>query len=554
MSGGLDPDKDGSQGSPMQVRSTIVCGDEGMVVNHVMTNMQLSLTSAVPGADEVKLPLLPLMWVCSNFRAVAAARFHQVNMVAVNGEELATTLAPYRAWGFQQKFYESAHHLAQEVRIALDKRGVLTGKALEILSHAPWDGPAFRQARKLKFTFFTTRLQELQLDGYRREMEEASGGSCYLPLHIDQWSGPITRKWQKRGSVDDSVAMANISAFVQRIKEMTPMLREIEVVSGCPSADWTLDYRHVHSLVTRLFQLVPRIVHTAHGGYRSPELQLGSIANLTHIDFKDRGIDFIAQVAQQNAQTLQSLCIATDVGDISLLIKTGSGDYVEYAQLQVLKLNHLSREHIYEWPTFPGAVPFPKLRLLSVTKYYPFGDDVVFRGNSATLEYLSLIIGRMTSVIIRDCGVFTPSSHPKLKCVKIFAKGNLYPTYFNTRTAYMRFLLNIAPNAAVRTFSGLTSMPTLSNTLLVFEGYANIQVLGLPDFRLQLWEAVTIIHSLPLLSDLHSQLPVLGRLPDNVTRNELPMYVAVKYKSMGERFRCWHVEGKNTAVIDDIAT
>ncbi|KAJ2873373.1 hypothetical protein GGH93_003273 [Coemansia aciculifera] len=332
------------------------------------------------------------------------------------------------------------------------------------------------------------------------------------------------------------------------------MVSEIEVVSGCPSADWTLNYRHVHSLVT---QLVPRIAHTAHGGYGSLELQLGSISNLTHINFEDKDISPIVQVARQNALTLQSLCIAAHVcGSFTELIKTQSGDYVEYSQLQVLKLNHFSRYRMYGWPTIPGAVPFPKLRLLSVTEPYSFDDDdVLFWGNAATLEYLTLQISRETVTMIKKFGVFTTASQPMLKCVNILGTGYLYPTSFDPYAAYTKFLLDIAPNAAVRTFTELKMVPNASAALSLFGDYTNIQVLGLLDISLQLWDAMALIKSLPLLSDLHSLPPALGPLPDNVTEYELPAYVVANYAPMGRRFRCWHVKKIDTAVtFKDIVT
>ncbi|KAJ2056986.1 hypothetical protein GGI17_005898 [Coemansia sp. S146] len=167
-----------------------------MVVTHLVGNTRLLSNGVMPDTKEHKHLLMPLLWVCSNFRTVVSKSFYRVNTVAVNGEELATHFVPYTALRRLKRFYESMHHLVEKVHIVLDKRGVLTGEALEVLSRAPLDGHSFRQARKIKFTFFTTRSQELQWEEYKLEMKEANGAFGDMPIYIGEWSGSITRKWQ----------------------------------------------------------------------------------------------------------------------------------------------------------------------------------------------------------------------------------------------------------------------------------------------------------------------------------------------------------------------
>ncbi|KAJ2840574.1 hypothetical protein FBU31_000299 [Coemansia sp. 'formosensis'] len=38
-------------------------------------------------------------------------------------------------------------------------------------------------------------------------------------------------------------------------------------------------------------------------------------------------------------------------------------------------------------------------------------------------------------------------------------------------------------------------------------------------------------------------MPRIGAMPDSVTKADLPAYMVSTYAPMGERFRCWHLEG-----------
>ncbi|KAJ2364030.1 hypothetical protein H4S02_010977, partial [Coemansia sp. RSA 2611] len=189
-----------------------------------------------------------------------------------------------------------------------------------------------------------------------------------------------------------------------------------------------------------------------------------------------------------------------------------------------------------------GDIPFPSLRCLRLKLDYPFDDDILFRRNAASLECLEVGLNHTTVDMLRRHNVFTPTSHPKLQCVKIGHYGDLVPDPFPSVTECTRFVLSIAPGASVREMHGL---PTNASILPVFPAggtHTCIQVLSLPRTSLTLWEAVTLVKSLPLLTDLYTSPPSLGPLPAGVTLAELPAYIRSNYAPINERFRCWHIK------------
>ncbi|KAJ2068599.1 hypothetical protein GGI03_000293 [Coemansia sp. RSA 2337] len=253
----------------------------------------------------------------------------------------------------------------------------------------------------------------------------------------------------------------------------------------------------------------------------------------------------IAKLARRSAATLEYLCIMTGHsyhGSTFDLIRDAGGDYVCYPRLRVLKLEHYSDFERYGSSVLPSVVPFPTLRILSLTGRCPFGDDTIFRGNAATLESLVLKTNHDDIAKLVERGVFTSTSHPRLQCVKFLHTGYYGSRQYALYVEYLSLMLSIAPNAAVRSFPCGKSQPDIPSMISILGGYPNIQVLSLPEVYLSLWNVILLIKSLLLLSDLHSRTPYHINLPDNVKEEkELPVYVLSNYKPMGERFRCWYI-------------
>ncbi|KAJ1817195.1 hypothetical protein LPJ60_004955 [Coemansia sp. RSA 2675] len=264
------------------------------------------------------------------------------------------------------------------------------------------------------------------------------------------------------------------------------------------------------------------------------------------------------QLARQNAPTLKTLIIFIScVSDISHLIQDTNGGYTQYPCLRTLELhNDVSLSFSYEMmsiaprrskqamarlPAFAGATPFPGLRRLSIQIDYPFSDDVLFRGNEATLEYLDLQLSHTLIDRIRKYKVFTPDSHPKLQYVKIRQFRDDRVRNFTSTEAYVRFVLGIAPHAQVREIESLPFDAKFPLFQALFEGVPDIQILELSVIRLTFWDIVSLVKSLPNLTYLYTQHPKFGRMPRGVTVKELPEYVLSKHAPVSERFRRWYI-------------
>ncbi|KAJ2829272.1 hypothetical protein GGI24_002178 [Coemansia furcata] len=231
------------------------------------------------------------------------------------------------------------------------------------------------------------------------------------------------------------------------------------------------------SLVSQLFLLASRIEYTTHIETTPIELQLDAVNNLECIncscfDSSDEAV----QLARQNAPTLQILIIKMrQVIDVPGLIRDTNGRHVAYTCLHTLELECQRRLDLSQRPVFVGTLFFPRLRHMDIKTDYPFGDDTLFRGNAGVLEYLSMELDIETVTMFKEYNVFTPTSHPKLRFVKVGNMQRLVPTYFATSVEYMQFVLGIAPGAPTRVI-----YDTLSN---VSSRLCSLCLVIIPAFR-----------------------------------------------------------------------
>ncbi|KAJ2059023.1 hypothetical protein GGI17_004663 [Coemansia sp. S146] len=449
----------------------------------------------------------PLLRVCHNFRAFVFARFCRECALYLcsepNEHHVTRRSWPLRFHGFD---CYPTNRLAKKLEIALDAWDVYSGKALQQLSSAPYDGCAFPLVRVLTFNI---RF----VDDYLSEDQNIN-------------SPPGTE--------------ANILAFVQRIKEMVP--RVYEIYQNVGDTDYELlDDHGVHTtlLVSQLYGIVETTVISRRNRDLVVSPGLAPIGNLTSIVYDLDWLDYrVSVLIRQSSQSLQTLHIrVNETSDISGLIRdpVDGGQYIEYPRLHTL---YIHGSDAGQRRGFNGAVLFPGLRRLTLLSRYPFDDDVLFRGNGATLEYLKVVLYSETVGLLRKYNVFTPTSHPKLRAC-IYSIRHNEPIAFGTASDYMKFALSIAPAASVRVLPYLREFgEPLVPMLSLLGNHASIQVISLGDINMSFWDALTLIKYLPLLSDFYAGYPTLDEYPQGVTEAVLPEYVISKYAPMGKRFRC----------------
>ncbi|KAJ2886700.1 hypothetical protein H4R27_000489 [Coemansia aciculifera] len=394
------------------------------------------------------------------------------------------------------------HHLARELVIELNKDDVYSGEALQMLSRSPYDGCAFPLVRKITFTIgLGDNIQTKQ-----------------------------------------AVVATNISAFVQRIKQMAPMAKTFMLSPLVCGHIKNCTGQYFDDLATQLFRLVGHIEYGFINKFSDiRELQLDEVHNLVSIEhITYHSIDTFIGLARLNAATLEYLHITPSKTNGAIgIIQDANGAYVIYPCLTTLFLGASSADFNVSPPVFEDIVPFPSLRHLEIPPKYPFCDDVLFRGNAATLKCLELTLSRSTAAMLREYSVFTLQSHPSLRCVYVGFDNHSVPGAFATKAEALKFVLGIGARASERYISIPVTGAELIGVTPSLTNHAVIQVLSLYLTTLDLWQAITLIKSLPLLVELSTMTPDIGTLPNGIALDDLPAYVVSTFAPIGTRLEHW---------------
>ncbi|KAJ2859444.1 hypothetical protein GGH94_006104, partial [Coemansia aciculifera] len=445
-----------------------------LIVSHVAGSSRLRFGDVTESSEEYAVLLMPLLSVCRDFRATVLARFCKTYTLDLTcfSDQGNDKMA---LWPERLRGIVFPTHLyAQELNITLGVFSVYNGTALKELLREPHGDFLFPMARSLKVTLTqTTREQRLLVS---------------IPAAQD--------------------IEPNIRAFVQRIRLMAPTTRKVCISLESRSTNESqFVVQHFSSLVAHLSQLGNTIEHNYDCRPMRLEPPPTDISSLTYIDWSENNGDLLMQLARHNAPTLRTLDISLrETESISHLIQNVDGSSVQYPYL-----NSLRFERRRDWtedgeaevqeqqplPVFPGAIPFLHLRHLSFTDGYPFGDDTLFRGNAGTLEYLYLDL--------------TPD------------------------VSFMKFVLTIGPNARVRELNSWLATLLFRAVMPLLGEYTCIQVLSLIRTAIDLWDVIALVKTLPLLTDLHTQLSELQVWPSGISKHKLPAYVIANYAPMGER-------------------
>ncbi|KAJ2893310.1 hypothetical protein IWW38_002904 [Coemansia aciculifera] len=417
---------------------------------------------------------------------------------------------------------QSARSTIKRVFIELDEWFVCSGKASSMLELVPLGRSVAPRAQTIMFTFL-----------------------------------PCTPEMSAR--INQSEMAANVATFVSRIKQMTPNVREVRVGSRS-TISMTSITPHFGSLISQLTKIAGSFeyIHFSDSPAAPMKLTLPEIHGLTQIKlfiaYPASDVDQFIRLIRQNAPTLLTIHIQSlyEFDTVGLVVDR-SGRYIKYPRLTSLSIGEPARRPDQRPSTPSHIVPFPSLRQLRFVTRFPFDDDTLFRGNTGTLESLSVKFDVLSIAMLRSHNVFTLVSHPKLQYVRTGYVEGTRSVLPALSTKYLQFALSIGPAAPARDIDVVFGGRSLEPALSILGNHSCIQVLSLSNEHLAFWTIVAVIKSLPLLSDLSACLRDFHPMPAGVTHDELPVYVVSTYAPMSKRLRCLNVKVHRFSDVADAA-
>lgn len=213
--------------------------------------------------------------------------------------------------------------------------------------------------------------------------------------------------------------------FYNYIIWLIPNIRVVEVMSLPYMA--TERSQEYFSKYRRLVRLLAQRTHSKLNigvSGHSDHIELDNLqvaCDLTHLTLHRvnlvKNVHFLRLVRSHSRQ-LQFLSLQEDgldmdfsqlfVGKHHLAGDGVKGNYVIYPQLQFLHIHwrvNSSGSSMYSMSP-PRIVPFPNLKTLCCYGQYPFGDDVMFRGNQHSLQCLDLHLESRIAGILTESRIF----------------------------------------------------------------------------------------------------------------------------------------------------
>ncbi|KAJ2058947.1 hypothetical protein GGI17_004731 [Coemansia sp. S146] len=310
--------------------------------------------------------LRPLLAICHNLRAIAYPRFCRRFKLKLSEGHFRHFSMQYVRTGHRLTGYPSnacfgypTNHLVKDLEIELEEWAIYTGKALRMLSCAPYD-EAFPLVGKLTLSF---------------DWDEHDESDGYGDVH-------------EYNAIDQRMAETNISAFVQWIKQKAPMVNKIRIQPGASvdESDATAD-ENFGELISRLYQLVDHVDLDSYDGSKmATKLQFDNIRHLTHISYTSDGFgNQFTLLARQNAPKLQSLVLMSkgeEYIDTCSLITNVDGSGVIFLCLLKLRLDmrfddDMSQQAVHSGPALSLTEAWLELwNVLSLIKSLPLLSDL----------------------------------------------------------------------------------------------------------------------------------------------------------------------------------
>ncbi|KAJ2911084.1 hypothetical protein GGI21_000209 [Coemansia aciculifera] len=241
--------------------------------------------------------------------------------------------------------------------------------------------------------------------------------------------------------------------------------------------------------------------------------------------------DLRTSLVHKSAATLVSLDVG--ISEPKMLVYDINNKAIVYSNLRRLKAFSRGYTKPLERPLLPDIAPFPALTSLRLCLTYPFGDDVVFRGSSATLEYLKISIDKETTAILSN----SPELKRGFKCLRRVDIGESQESGSDLVAVpdkVMNSLLCILLGAArsVR-FSSEQFVKRFVSAEPQISGFEHIQELHFYMTKLTLYGMLGVLSVFPQVTKLTCGTAGMGSELSHISGKELPDYIVATYGSMG---------------------
>ncbi|KAJ2840847.1 hypothetical protein FBU31_000074 [Coemansia sp. 'formosensis'] len=490
------------------------------VVEYMWGRRKNSLNLDVAKHNEKKRVLAPLLLVCELWRAAALVFICDNCAVYINCFSRAVEV-DFPAWpaDFLYPWFRRTL-LVKKVTVRVDIwRNLCDNTFVKTIVIPQYEGVVFPSATTLEI-----ELRETDKPTYKRD-----------------YSGPPNNREQ-------------MVSFARSLMQLVPAATGVTIVFVSTNKSTPHFNQLYDTLVSELCQgRVDTIQIDSLVASTPPVLNLSSTVGLTsiHQGLRMRRAPF-ASLAYRNAKTLRSVTI-TFLGEEEWhsLIYGGTTTPAVYSELTTLRLAVLAMLYETTWSAIEDIIPFPALSVLSVDDGYPFDDDLLFRGNGATLQYLHLPFIAIVKNVLGRFNVLKRSGVTKMSCISFPSTSDYLDRLPNAPIKQqMSHILEVTSRVINR--SDAASFQ-IFGALLCAPRMAILQHLSLELSSLSVGNIIKLVAALPSLVSLSCGIINTGTEVEDIPVSEHPSHLHTKYYPLSKNFRMLRVPRSYNTSIEAVA-
>ncbi|KAJ2837813.1 hypothetical protein FBU31_001064 [Coemansia sp. 'formosensis'] len=282
---------------------------------------------------------------------------------------------------------------------------------------------------------------------------------------------------------------------------------------------------------------------------------INNIPQLTALMMQDlTGLDVRTSLLHKTSSTLLDLRVGAI--DPRLLICDINGNYIVYPNLKILVIDRFQMSITFEVPipivTPESIVPFPRLKSLALHTSYTFADNVLFRGNSSTLQHLIMYIDEDIVTKLNECKALE-NKHKALHSVVIDETGRDTNLSRVPESQLQEYFGNLLDTAHALKLESRYIVRELIGAMQNGCELNFIQKLHVKDSSLSLYGIMCLVKGLPALGMISCSIYGLDSEFEFIPAKELPNHIATTFENAGKNLHTWKLLNQTRSAFKNIA-
>ncbi|KAI9504725.1 hypothetical protein BX070DRAFT_258775, partial [Coemansia spiralis] len=341
-----------------------------------------------------------------------------------------------------------------------------------------------------------------------------------------------------------------ILKLVDAIERIAPNVKKLEVTTSTCMSDLNAKkglWDNFNVLINGLSKDTNYTLLDLGEKYSLPTKSISTPSNIAELilSWQDGSSDLIP-LLHINRNALQKLTVRNiRSNNLDRLVNDFNGNPVTYPYLLSLCLSgkpNLANDRLENKPTIKTVAPFPRLsKLIIMELVYPFGDDILFRGNTGTLKHLDIMVDKEALHILSKSDSFVKAKFKSLKRIAWrtfidsindsdgFVQQNIWAIKITGAAAETLHMYDVdICESFIKQLSSKTQ-------------FTNIRILNLSILEITLHDVVHILKGLPKLQILKCGVVERDDIVKAIESAGFLDYLYAKYNGFHRYFQIWHV-------------